>query len=85
MRQDEMEFLGMIRKDPYQIKDRPKTSNDAVDPRLIRMKEATHRKNVQEEHWNFFEKQKKEIESEIKDIEGEDIRQTMLQERREWI
>lgn len=43
------------------------------------------RKTKQEENWTTFLKEKEDIKDDIKEIEGDDIQQNMLQERREWI
>lgn len=78
MREEEMIFLGMKRK--------PKTHEEKQnDP--IKQAEMTRneRKAVQEAHWEEFQKQKKEIEQEIHAIEKDDIKDTMMKERRDWV
>lgn len=78
MRHEEMIFLGMIR--------RPKTAAEiANDP--IKQMEATieHRKQLQEDHMITFDNAKVELEDNIEEIEGNDIIDNMLKERREWI
>lgn len=79
MRQDEMIFLGMQRK--------PKTAAElALDDPIASMAETNeHRKQLQEDHMIVFDNAKQELEDAIEEIEGNDIIDNMLQERREWI
>ena len=79
MRQDEMIFLGMQRK--------PKTTAElALDDPIKEMKDTQqHRKELQEDHMIVFDNAKQELEDHIEEIEGNDIIENMLQERRAWI
>ena len=78
MREEEMIFLGMKRK--------PK-SDEEIKNDPIKDAEVTraNRKAIQEAHWEEFVAQKKELKEEIEKIEGEDITETMLKERRDWV
>ena len=78
MREEEMIFLGMQRK--------PKTEEEKKnDP--VRAAEDTEdfRKKIQSDHWDLFKEKKEELKVEIKDIEGADIQDSMLKERRDWV
>ena len=71
MRQEEMVFLGMVRK--------PKTEEEKKNDALKKAEETRRqRKEVQEDHMNYFDKAKFELQEEIKEIEGEDIVERML-------
>ncbi len=43
------------------------------------------RKHIQNDHWTTFNEKKKDLQDEIKAIEGNDIEDSMLKQRREWI
>lgn len=78
MREEEMIFLGM--------KPRPKTAAEqAADP--IKLREATKEKSkmVQRQNQNDFEKQRVELSNSIVAVEGYDIKDKMLAERRHWV
>jgi len=78
MRQEEMIFLGMQRK--------PKTEEEKKnDPIKEAEKTQNTRKMIQTDHWNLFQEKKKELITEIQDIEGSDIQDTMLKQRRDWV
>jgi len=79
MRQEEMIFLGMQRK--------PKTAAElALDDPIKEMLETKeNRKMGQEDHMIVFDNAKQELEDNIEEIEGNDIIDKMLNERREWI
>lgn len=78
MRDEEMIFLGMARK--------PKTEEEKKnDPMKEAQETQDSRKNVQKDHKQTFDKNKKEIKNEIADIEGQDIQDNMLKERRDWV
>ena len=78
MRQEEMIFLGMVR--------RPKTAAEVMrDPIKIATETRIRRKQVQEDHMNYFEKAKGELKEEIKEVEGGDIEDRELKKRRDWI
>jgi hypothetical protein len=73
-----MIFLGMQRK--------PKTAAELADDPIKKMLEtAEHRKQLQEDHMIVFDNAKLELEDNIEEIEGNDIIDNMLKERREWI
>lgn len=40
---------------------------------------------VQQQNQQTYEKQKKELLREIKDVEGYDLKDKMLKERRDWV
>ena len=44
-----------------------------------------YRKQLQEDHMIVFDNAKQELEDNIEEIEGKDIVDNMLKERREWI
>lgn len=46
---------------------------------------AELRKQVQEDNWIVFDKAKQQIQDEIEAVEGNDIVDQMLKERRDWI
>ena len=46
---------------------------------------AEHRKQLQENNMIVFDNAKEELMDEIEEIEGNDIIDNMLKERREWI
>lgn len=79
MRHEEMVFLGMIRK--------PKTQTELAqdDPIKEMWATRTRRKQEQENHEIVFDTAKVELEDYIEEIEGADIRENMLMERREWV
>jgi len=78
MRQEEMIFLGMQRK--------PKTEEEKKnDPIKAAGDTQAYRKDIQQDHWNTFQEKKKDLQEEIKDIEGSDIQDSMLKERRDWV
>ena len=73
-----MVFLGM--------KPRPKTAIDrAIDP--LKMREATRDryKMVQHQNWMEYEVERKEMAITISAVEGFDIKEKMLKERRDWV
>jgi len=73
-----MIFLGMKRK--------PKSIDEIKkDPIKEAIKTRENRKVVQEAHWEEFVKEKKELQDEIQNVEGDDIVETMLKERRDWV
>jgi hypothetical protein len=74
-----MVFLGMQRK--------PKTEKELENDNPVQeMKDTNeHRKQLQEDHMITFDFAKQELEDDIEDIEGVDIMENMLNERREWI
>lgn len=78
MRQEEMIFLGMQRK--------PKTDEE-LKHGPIQMAEGTaeNRKQKQEDNMLVFDKAKQDLGDEIDNIEGNDIVDKMLKERRDWI
>ena len=78
MRQEEMVFLGMLRK--------PK-GPDEIENDPIKKQDGTmeQRKQAQVANMEAFELAKDEIIQEIQDIEGNDIEELMLKERRDWI
>lgn len=78
-RQEEMIFLGMQRK--------PKTEAELKEDDPIREmnEQKIHRKQMQEDHMIVFDNAKQELEDAIEEIEGNDIIDNMLQERRVWI
>lgn len=71
--------MGMQRK--------PKTQTElAVDDPIKNMNDTREqRKQLQEDHMIVFDNAKQELEDAIEEIEGNDIIDNMLQERREWI
>ena len=78
MREEEMIFLGMKRK--------PKTDDEKKNNPLLTAEETRKdRKAIQEAHWETFVKEKKELINTITEIEGDDIADTMMKERRDWI
>jgi hypothetical protein len=78
MRQEEMIFLGMQR--------RPKTAVELANCPIKRMnEERDHRKQLQENNMMEFDTAKQELMDNIEQIEGVDIEENMLKERREWI
>ena len=78
MRAEEMIFLGMERK--------PKTEDEKKnDPLDEANKQEFLRKNIQTDHMATFEEKKKDLKNEIMEIEGSDIQDSMLRERREWV
>jgi len=78
-RQEEMVFLGMQRK--------PKTDKELENDNPIQEMNDTneHRKQLQEDHMIVFDFAKQELEDDIEAIEGVDIMENMLNERRVWI
>ena len=73
-----MIFLGMVRK--------PKTQEEIADDPLKKAEETRRqRKEIQEDHMNYFEKAKLELKDEIKEVEGGDIEDRELKKRRDWI
>jgi len=73
-----MIFLGMQRK--------PKTEEEKKnDPIKAAGDTQAYRKDIQQDHWNTFQEKKKDLQEEIKDIEGSDIQDSMLKERRDWV
>lgn len=78
MRQEEMIFLGMVRK--------PKTEEEIKEDPLKKAEETRRqRKEIQEDHMNYFDKAKQELKEEIKEVEGGDIEDRELKKRRDWI
>ena len=78
MRQDEMVFLGMAR--PVQTEEEIKNG-----PLAIQAREAERRKQKQDDNMIIFDRAKQEIHDDIETIEGVDIVDEMLRERRDWI
>ena len=61
------------------MKRKPKTEDEIKnDPVKKAEKTRADRKAIQEAHWEEFVAQKEELKKEIDDIEGEDIKETML-------
>ena len=78
MRQEEMIFLGMQRK--------PKTDEEKkADPIMASEVTQKYRKDIQSDHWQTFQEKKKDLKTEIVDIEGSDIQDSMLKQRRDWV
>jgi hypothetical protein len=79
MRQEEMIFLGMQRK--------PKTAAElALDDPIAEMEKTKQiRKQMQEDNMIVFDAAKQDLADAIDEIEGNDIIENMLKERREWI
>lgn len=78
MRQDEMIFLGMQRK--------PKTEEEKKkDPIKLAEKTRSDRQKYRDQNWELFDAKKKELQEEIKDIEGSDIVDSMLEARRKYV
>ena len=79
MRQEEMIFLGMQRK--------PKTAAElALDDPIADMEKTKQiRKQMQEDNMIVFDAAKQDLADAIDEIEGNDIIENMLKERREWI
>lgn len=76
MRQEEMVFLGMVRK--------PKDPKEE-DPISQMLQTKSHRKQLQEDHMIVFDNAKQELMDYIKEVEGNDIEENMLKERRDWV
>lgn len=73
-----MVFLGMARK--------AKTEDEIRNgPLPSQEREAERRKQTQEDNMIVFDRAKQEIQDEIEQIEGNDIVDNMLKERRDWI
>ena len=73
-----MIFLGMQRK--------PKSEEEKKnDPIKAAENTQDYRKQIQTDHWNIFQEKKKDLIEEIKDIEGSDIQDSMLKQRRDWV
>jgi hypothetical protein len=88
LRDEEMVFLGMQRPSQQRAQTaqpgfRPK--DDFEDPLLIRSNQRQMNKMVQEGNERAYQRQKKELLREIKDVEGFDIKDKMLKERRDWV
>ena len=78
MREDEMVFLGM--------KPRPQTAAElAADPVKAREETKNRAKMIQRANQNDYEKQRVELMKDITAVEGYDIKDKMLKERRDWI
>ena len=78
MRQEEMIFLGMQRA--------PKSDDEKQnDPIKHATETRGYRKNIQEDHWDDYQEKRKDLIEEIKDIEGNDITDSMLKSRRDWV
>ena len=72
-----MIFLGMSKK--------PKTKEELeYDPVAAAMGVEGYRKDLQQHHWDEFIEKKKELAEEIKEVQGADIKDSMLSARREW-
>lgn len=78
MRQNEMEFLGMMRK----VKTAEEEKNDPIK-KMERIR--SERKLVQVNNWTKYNDAKEALKEEIDANEGTDIREQMLKERREWV
>lgn len=73
-----MIFLGMSRK--------PKTEDELRQGPLKNQDiESTRRKQTQDDNMIVFDRAKAEIQDEIEAVEGNDIVDQMLKERRDWI
>jgi len=98
-RDEEMEFLGMIRPDKPQRK-RPETARYEVgygrfkddlegvedeDPFVLLKSTQQHNKWVQRGHQIAYEQNKVTLKDKIKEDEGPDMKEKMLRERREWV
>ena len=78
IRNEELVFLGMAPK--------PKDSTDKSQDPMIKAEETrAARKATQIEKMKDYENAKEELKEEIKDNQGPDIQEDMIQERREWI
>lgn len=78
MREEEMVFLGM--------KKRPKTAaEELADPEKKRLATKERQKMIQKQHHNDYEVQRRELQKEIVNVEGYDIKDKMLKERRDWV
>lgn len=78
MREEEMVFLGMTRA--------PKTKEElANDPLEARKKTMQIAKMVQRGNHDKYEMERKELTKEITAVEGYDIKDKMLKERRDWV
>jgi hypothetical protein len=78
MREEEMIFLGM--------KPRPKTALERKnDPLVLRQQTRDRYKMVQQQNWMEYEQERKEMTTEIGIVEGHDIKEKMLRERRDWV
>ena len=78
VRQDEMEFLGMVRP--------KKTIEQQRNDPIKRMEETRlERKMVQEANWKKYIDTKETLKEEIMENEGVDLMEFMLKDRREWI
>lgn len=65
---------------------KPKTKEDLKnDPIEKKDKTELERKRIQEQYMDEYEQAKKDLKEEIADIEGDDIKDTMLKERRDFI
>jgi len=85
-----MIFLGMQRPtQPRAQTAQPGFRQEAgagyEDPLLVRSNVRERNKMVQEGNERTYQRQKKELLREIKDVEGFDIKDKMLKERRDWI
>jgi len=73
-----MIFLGMARK--------PKTKEEMKNDPTERMnRQKDERKLVQKAFMEQFETEKEELKDEIVDNEGEDIKDKMKKDRRDWV
>jgi hypothetical protein len=83
-----MIFLGMQRPtQPRAQTAQPgfRQESGYEDPLLARSNVRERNKMVQEGNERAYQRQKKELLREIKDVEGFDIKDKMLKERRDWI
>jgi hypothetical protein len=78
IRNEELVFLGMAPK-PKDITDK------SQDPNRKARDTGDSRKATQIEKMKDYENAKEELKEEIKDNQGPDIQEAMIQERREWI
>ena len=78
MRDEEMEFLGMVKKKP--------NKKDMENDPIKKMEQTRlERKAIQEGNWKAYEHAKERLKEEIDDNEGVDIMEGMLKQRRNWI
>ena len=67
------------------MKRKPKTQEETENDPIMHMIETQlFRKDVQADHWETFISKKLELVEEIKNIQGQDIADEMLMERRNW-
>jgi hypothetical protein len=93
MRDEEMVFLGMERdKKKTRTHTAPTLTNNGERPKVspedsvgVRENQKQVNKWIQAGNQVTYEKQKKELLREIREVEGYDIKDKMLKERRDWV